>query len=182
MGEYYYIVSSLPYLSFQDSPPFSHEEFLEGCDLWLSNQERAQLGLGLLDVERIPQDLIANDLLLRWVSYENTLRNELVRHRARNLGIGEEKYMRERPGLEVGAAEEVHKALQLPSLREKEIALLEIRWDFLSDMEPGHYFDLTALIIYGLKLQILERMQSFSEEKGRQLLKIVCERNLNERP
>lgn len=182
MGEYYYIVSSLPYLSFEDSPPFSHEELLERCALWLSSQERAQLGLGLLDIERIPQDLLANDLLRRWVSFENTLRNELVRYRARDLGFGEEKYMRERPGFEIDAVEEVHKALQIPSLYEKEIALLEIRWDFLSRMEPGHYFDLTVLIIYGLKLQILERMQSFSEEKGRQLLKIICERNLNERP
>ncbi|MBW2064795.1 MAG: DUF2764 family protein, partial [Deltaproteobacteria bacterium] len=164
-----------------EAPPLSHEEFLESCALWVPGEDWGQLRLGLLDIERIPQDGVTNAFLRRWVSFENTLRNELVIWRARALGVGEEKYIRERPGFEPGVIEEVHNALQPASPYEKEIALLGIRWDFLAHMETGHYFDLTALIIYGLKLQILERIRGFSEEKGRSVLERILSRNLQGR-
>ena len=54
-----------------------------------------------------------------------------------------------------------------------EVELLKIRWDFLSHHEVGHYFDLTALIVYGLKLQLLGRMQDFKEAKGKQILEYL---------
>ncbi|MBW1997658.1 MAG: DUF2764 family protein [Deltaproteobacteria bacterium] len=181
MAEYYYVLSSMPYLKFPESPLLSHEEFVESCALWVSSEEYGQLRLGLLDIDRIPPDVVSNAFLRRWVSFENTLRNELVKWRAKNLGLVEEKYIRERPGLELGVIEEVHDALQAGSPYEKEIALLEIRWDFLSHMETGHYFDLTALIIYGLKLQILERIEGFNDEKGREILEKIFRENLQGR-
>ena len=49
---------------------------------------------------------------------------------------------------------------------EKEILLL--RWNFLEDQEMGHFFDLSFLIIYYLKLQILERLFSFDKERGKE--------------
>jgi hypothetical protein len=37
----------------------------------------------------------------------------------------------------------------------------------------GHSFDLTAVIVYGLKLQLLGRMQDFEEAKGEQILEYL---------
>ena len=41
---------------------------------------------------------------------------------------------------------------------------------FSDTLRNGALFDLTALIIYGLKLQLLGRMQNFEEAKGQQIL------------
>jgi len=53
---------------------------------------------------------------------------------------------------------------------EIEKRLMRAQWDFLEEQEIGHFFDLDFLIIYYLKLQILERMFSFNKEKGQQNL------------
>ena len=61
-----------------------------------------------------------------------------------------------------------------------EIDLLQVRWDFLTRDEVGHYFDLALLIIYALKLKLLERIHKFDEEKGKQVLRLIYERSLDE--
>ena len=43
---------------------------------------------------------------------------------------------------------------------------MRLRWEFIEQEEAGHYFDLDFLILYFLKLQILERLVSFDKKKG----------------
>ena len=74
----------------------------------------------------------------------------------------------------------VEQALRDPSPLKVEMHLLETRWQFLTDSESCHHFDLTVLMIYGLKLQILERMQKFDEEKGERVLNRIYERSFDE--
>ena len=40
------------------------------------------------------------------------------------------------------------------------------RWQFLEDIELGHDFDLERLLVYSIKLQLLERRESLTVEKG----------------
>ena len=49
---------------------------------------------------------------------------------------------------------------------EGERALLGMYFDFLSSREGGSPFSSRALMIYSLKLQLMERSSSFSQEKG----------------
>jgi len=58
---------------------------------------------------------------------------------------------------------------------EIEKKLLHARWKFLEEKESEHYFDLEFLVIYFLKLQLLERMFTFDKEKGTQMFDSVCE-------
>jgi len=58
---------------------------------------------------------------------------------------------------------------------DKEIKLMRTRWEFLDNLSVGRYFDLGALIIYYLKLQILERKDSFNKEKGREVFDQLCQ-------
>ena len=41
-----------------------------------------------------------------------------------------------------------------------------MRWQFIENLEGGHIFDLEALILYFLKLQIQKRLFTFNKEKG----------------
>ena len=170
MVEYYYILSSLPMLHFYGKPPLPHPEFVERCTLSLSSRDLLQLRLARIDIEDIPPEKVSNDLLNRWISFESTLRNEIAKIRSKALQIPEEKYLRLESAFDPGALPLVRQAIETPSPHKAEIELLKIRWDFLTHHEAGHYFDLTALIIYGLKLQLLGRMQNFEEAKGQQIL------------
>jgi len=49
---------------------------------------------------------------------------------------------------------------------EEEIQLLKMQWDKLEELSIGHYADFGALIIYKLKLMILLRWWSFDTNKG----------------
>ena len=49
---------------------------------------------------------------------------------------------------------------------EAEKAVLSIYFDFLSSREGGSPFSTEALMIYALKLQLIGRASSFSQEKG----------------
>jgi hypothetical protein len=170
MVEYYYILSSLPMLNFYGKPPLPYPEFVERCTLWLSSRDLLQLRLARIDIEDIPPEKVTSDFLNCWISFENTLRNELVKIRSKALQIPEEKYLRPESAFDPSARPLVHQALETPSPHKAEIELLKIRWHFLTHYEAGHYFDLTALMIYGLKLQLLGRMQNFEEAKGQQIL------------
>lgn len=63
--------------------------------------------------------------------------------------------------------------LEIPSFElaegtplEKEIQLMQLQWRKLEALASGHHFDLEALIIYKIKLMILDRWWQFNEEKG----------------
>jgi hypothetical protein len=60
-----------------------------------------------------------------------------------------------------------------------EMNLLRTRWAFLDQEAGGHPFDLTALIVYGLKLQLLMRRYRFDAAEGRRVLERIYEQNLH---
>lgn len=49
---------------------------------------------------------------------------------------------------------------------EAEIQLLKLKWQKLSDLSLGHYSDISALILYKLKLEVLLHWWSFNDEIG----------------
>ena len=49
------------------------------------------------------------------------------------------------------------------------------RWDFLEEKECDYHFDIAALSLYYLRLQMLERLASFDKEKGRETFGGLCE-------
>ena len=46
---------------------------------------------------------------------------------------------------------------------EEEVQILQMQWEKLEELSSGHHYDLEALIIYKLKLEILQRWWSFDE-------------------
>ncbi|MBN1647418.1 MAG: DUF2764 family protein [Spirochaetales bacterium] len=59
---------------------------------------------------------------------------------------------------------------------EAELILDKSRWEYLEELEQGHFFELDNLLAYYLKLQILERRFSMTEEKGRKEYEIIIDR------
>jgi hypothetical protein len=50
-------------------------------------------------------------------------------------------------------------AYRNPSILESERYLDQEKWNFLDSLAAGHYFDRDFLIVYGLKLAVLEKWE-----------------------
>jgi len=102
------------------------------------------------------------------------LRNELVHLRAVRKKISPEKYLRpspDAPGLAIYHVATA--ALRSQSPLEAERLLDEARWIFLDELGCGHFFDFDALLIYALKLLILERWDKINKASGKALLEKI---------
>jgi hypothetical protein len=167
VSRYYYTVASLPMLFYDGDLPMSRSAFLEICGMELTaNNHRL---LESVSIDRLNRTQPACDVLKAWHMWESGLRNELAGLRAQTKGWDVEKYIRE--GAEAfGVTQIVREATGVSPL-EGEDVLNRARWSFLDELEVGHHFDIEKLMVYFLKLQILERKASFDKEKGTEKFK-----------
>jgi len=169
MRQYYYTVNSLPHLSFDKPLPIKKEEFFAITQIELgTNDLHALRSVGLCPLESEGKPLC---VVKRWYDWEREVRNTLVRLRAMNLGLDQGDHMRadhHSPSSRV--AEDV---FQVESPLAAEEILDKARWVFLEELESDHYFDIERLVIYFLKLRILERRSFFDNKKGREILSAV---------
>jgi hypothetical protein len=86
-------------------------DFLELCSPWLLRQDLTQLHLAEIDIENIPLKRVTNVVLQRWIAFENTLRNEMVRMRADILQMPKELNLRLEMSLDASAIPVVHQVL-----------------------------------------------------------------------
>lgn len=154
-GYYTYFISSLPMLHFGKKAPFSFESFLERCRDIVSENDIDILKT-LTDVENRAYDK-EQPTLRRWRNFETSLRNELVKIRAARKHIDPSGYLRQDGSVDGRVAQLAMNAYKNPSMLESEKILDEERWQMLDESSIGHYFDIDFLIIYGLKLLILEK-------------------------
>jgi len=157
MGAYYtYFISSLPMLNFSTKLPFSLEEFFTKCK-GLIPEERIELLRNVCYQEPYLLNTTSADALGKWANFEIALRNELVRLRARRKKIDPLKFVRLPDWPEAHISHLATAAYRSTSMLEAEKILDLERWSFLDSLSLGHYFDFDVLLIYALKLKILER-------------------------
>ncbi|MCK5707902.1 MAG: DUF2764 family protein [Candidatus Aureabacteria bacterium] len=180
MAEHYYLVSSLPFLRLKELPPIKYNDFLDNCLSWLNKNEMSQIRNSRIDIENILLGQVTNSVLKDWIVFENSLRNELVRIRANETGISADQYIRTDIESDPVIFSVVREAVKAPSPLKIEMNFIELRWKFLEQYEVGHYFDLTALVLYGLKLQLLERQSLFDISKGQKVFHTIYEGNKDE--
>ncbi|MBN2123130.1 MAG: DUF2764 family protein [Deltaproteobacteria bacterium] len=175
IGGVTYVGASLPYLTLEGAPPFPYRDFLARCSEWLSAGDFTQLELARIDIENVPSERVRNGMTRRWMAFENALRNLLVKRRAKDLGWGEDEYLRPDLFGESDLSPVMDFLIREVSPLEAEKALVRLRWNFLENRDSGTYFDLSSLILYGLKLQLLEHLNAFDKEKGMETLGLVLD-------
>ncbi len=167
-NHYVYLVASLPMLLFGQKAPFSAEKFLAVSRDLIPDEDLLALEAILRNEEAIYEGV--QPALRRWREFDTMLRNELVKVRASRKHIDPAKYLRKDGLVDPYISHAALNAYRNPSLIEAEKALDLERWRFLEELSFGHYFDLVILIIYMLKLKILERWQKISAENQQELL------------
>lgn len=160
MDKYYYLISSLPLLKFAKEPYITQKDFIAEAEKWLS--QRDFIILSRVDINNFLEDKEDIPLLKKWKELEYYLRNELALfRRAKKKNI---EYR-----LRGDLTQIIQEGINPLEIERK---LLLLRWNFLEEQEIEHFFDLGFLIIYCLKLQILQRLVSFNKEKGKEKFEV----------
>lgn len=176
MTQYYYLVASLPMLFFDGAPPFSSAAWLESCREQIPPDEHARLSR--VDFDALDPRPGDPDIWLAYASWETALRDELAIQRAQRLGVNAEPFLRPAPFC-AGLPAVVKEALAAGTPKTVEIALDRRRWSRLEELESGTQFDLGRLVVYRLKLLLLERKDRWRGQPGREAFVTEYTRVLN---
>lgn len=170
MGAYYtYLISSLPMLNFPAKPPFSLEDFFTKCKELIPEAEIEFLRHAC-DKESYLLNTSTNSTLKEWANFEIALRNELARLRGRRKKIDPAKFIRFPDSPQAQISHMAMAAYRSTALLEAENILDQGRWNFLESLSCGHYFDLDFLLLYALKLKILQRWEKIQKADKEVLL------------
>lgn len=153
MDTHYYIVSLLPTLFFGREAGISIEGFLEESGKWMSEKEFEKLSA--VDINDFSIGKTDAKVMRQFKNFEAGLRNDIASWRKaqkRDLDYKPETFP---PSI-----------LKEGNPLDAEMKLMELRWNFLEELEREHYFDLGTLILYYLKLQLLQRIFTFDKEEG----------------
>jgi hypothetical protein len=165
---YYYFIASLPYITFDGKMPMTVDVFRQECRRLLSRED-----YGLIERvwEKEAPLKSRNPIFDSWARFEHDLRNEFVWSRAERLNKDPLKYARGPRALDPHYAQEVQRLIKLDDLWEAEKILNKIKWQFLDELAAGHYFDIDFLLVYALKLKILQRFQEYNSPVGKDFLR-----------
>ena len=175
-GYYIYLISSLPMLHFGNPPPFSFERLIQMCEGIISVED-----INILKITAKGMDYAydgSQPTLKKWFVFEVALRNELVKIRASRKHMDPQRYLRLSDNTEPYISRIALAASRIPSIIDAEMMLDQERWQQLEELSLGHFFDIDCLIIYGLKLLILERWDRIrTADKTRMLEETLSKAN-----
>ena len=161
-GSFYYLVSSLPLLRWGSRPALSSEDFLAHCE----GQVPPDLLADLARVSLVPRDGAESAAEKGWGAWDTCMRNHVARARAHHLHRDANPALREETDAFPNDRKELDDALTQGNPLARERAIDHLRWRRLDELESGHLFDRDRLVVYRLKLLLLEKWSRFDAEVG----------------
>ena len=156
MASYYYLVASLPELSADGDMPITYEEFLSFCQSNVS-EEKYEL------LKNLTLDSTEGPLVKEWAEFYGMLTKEVNYQRSINLGKSYSSAY-DKDGI-IGQVASSALAAKNPLDAEK--ILLEYEFETLDSLVGLHMFDDDVLFGYAIKLKLLERLNSFEQDRGK---------------
>lgn len=167
MGSYYYLMSSLPLLRFEDPSPFDKASFLALCKSQLSQSEYR-------DLEAFLSSRKAGSHYARYQEFCSKL-DQLI-NRARKLvnprfgdpgreDVDVDKALAERARALVAKTYAVLSSADGDPLA-AQIEILKLKWDYASQMDRLHCLDALSFTAYAIKLSLLWQREAFDPITG----------------
>jgi hypothetical protein len=164
MDKYYYLIAELPTLFFGKEANISIDKFLDEAQNWMNSRDYKVLSR--VDMNDFDAKKKINQVYDNYKSFENKIRTDIALWREAQKRDQEYKPS----NFSVSMIKEGNPL-------EVELRFMEMRWQFIDEMEREHHFDLGFLILYYLKLQILHRYFIFNKEQGLEKFQKLCEVN-----
>ncbi len=166
----YYLTASLPTLKFGGKPVMSLQDFLEQCQRLLAKQEFQLIHSALDDKE----DGLGQPTLRAYKNFIRSLRNELAWLRATQQNKDPEVFLNgPRGDIDPAIVDVLSLACEQSDPLSAEKVLDAFIFEKLGELAAQHYFDIDHLIIYGLKLRMLERYIAIESPAGGQKFKLI---------
>ena len=150
-----YLMTSLPSLSLGEAPPITIDEFNDDAKRQLSS--RHFKALQSVDIQKLESKVGVKSVS----SLINSIKEDLSEVREAKKQNRQAK------------PERMPNSLLKGNPMEREMNILHWQWEELKDIEAGKTFTLTEVLVYKLKLQLAERMNSFNKNKGAEILASV---------
>ncbi len=163
MREYFYTIAALETVKLDEKAPVSEADFLRLAEDTIDARDYQVLLKSRWGATE-PTGMPFADGILSW---EKELRLDLAKARITSLKLEPPPALPHSDG-SYSLLDKVRNVLALESPLDMEIALNQLRWSFVEDMGAIHFFDLEALVVYYLKLQIVLRQEMFQKELGQE--------------
>lgn len=173
VSRYYYFAATLPGLNFGVRPALSVQKYLELCELHLSAQDSATIADVVNPSDTTRKSGVTSSMYSRYLEWDASVRNELVLLRAQRLGKNSDRWLRP-ADRDDSAVRTAQAAFLASNPLDGELELERGRWNFLDSGASRSVFELDALLAYGIKLKILERLVDFVPEKGESGYRNAC--------
>jgi len=157
-------------------------DFLSLCETQLPADEMMLLRAATIDG---PEEDDPSGIVGKWRRFERGLRNALVRQRAPQQNVESGKFIRrdareDDNTADYGVIELARSAFAHETPLGSEDELNHARWALLDSLESGFFFELERVIIYYIKLQIIERRSFFKRDLGEEQFHAVTEKIMSD--
>jgi hypothetical protein len=163
VGQYYYFAATLPMPRFSEPLRLGYAEFMAAAKRLISAPDYTILAGARLD--NFDTRRAVHPLFDRFREWELNLRNRLAAFRASGFKVDGAPFQR-RVRTVIGALRPARVAIEAADPLKAEEALLKARWEYLSDAGNLCQFDISFLVVYALKLQLLERKARLTRDIG----------------
>lgn len=158
----------------------TYEQFQQQCADRLQEEEWAVVHVLTLKPGVVAQQLaVRYSVLQRWYSWMTVMLNAQVQWRARRLERDGNRWLKSENDAFPGDLKRLETVLALPEASQRQEGWEAMQWDFLSNLEAGRYYDFECVLIYALKLMILEQRRNYDKERGQQVATEVIEKILS---
>lgn len=164
---YYYFAASLPMLDFEGKLPLTVEQYLDECDRLLQEDDAEAIQNALSS--SFQECSFGNTTFKIIQDFYRRFNNAKVVFRAGKLHKDANDFIKGEPSFDPQLIEVVKQASKQDNLFVAEKMLDRACWDYLDELVVGHYFDMDFLLVYGLKLKILERYETLNTTKGQEI-------------
>jgi len=102
----------------------------------------------------------------QWQEWERFMRNALTAHRATQQKVDAKQWLKEELNVFPGDGKTIDEMLNNSNPAVREFSFDELRWKRLEDCAATCNFDFNVLVIYKLKLLLVEKWANASQQKG----------------
>ena len=163
MREYFYTIVALETIKPDEKAPVSEADFLRLAEDTIDARDYQVL----IKSRWGATGPAGNDFADHILTWEKELRLELAKNRIASMKLDPPPPLPHSDG-SFNMQDKVRNVLALDSPLDMEMALNQLRWSFLEDMGACHFFDIEALVVYYMKLQIVLRRENFQKELGKE--------------
>ncbi|MCQ2397503.1 MAG: hypothetical protein MJ106_07395 [Lentisphaeria bacterium] len=175
--DFIYILSSLPMLELDGDGAWEYDRFLETCENLVSAKEFSILE----HLSLFPDASNHNPVLCGWRQWMVVMGNMMVKYRAKHLGVDPKQYLRSGKDDYPGDERVLDGIMSQPGLLAKQNAWEKLQWEKLQELEDeGGAFSWNALLVYALRLLILQNRRRYEQKAGREAFENLVSARLAE--